>query len=44
MGTGSPTTMGQIQLDGAINLLLLAPRDVRADRFGHSFDGFGGDR
>lgn len=28
----------QIQLDGAIDLLLLASCDVLADRFGHSFD------
>jgi len=37
-GDGSAEHNRQIQLDGAIDLLLLATCDVGADRFGHSFD------
>jgi hypothetical protein len=42
-GDGFTEDHRQLQLHGAIDLLLLALCDISADRFGHSFDGLRGD-
>ena len=41
-GNGLAHDDGQIELHGAIDLLLLLTRDVCADRFGHALHGLGG--
>ena len=43
-GHGLADHDGQIELHGAVDLLLLALRDVRANGFGHALDRFGGYR
>ncbi|MBV9745154.1 MAG: hypothetical protein JO099_15440 [Acidobacteriia bacterium] len=42
-GNGFAQDDRQIQLHGAVDLLLLSLRDIRTDRFGPAFHRFGGD-